>query len=73
MKLLKEFKTPGDEFTAPGAEVLRHNEANKFHPYVTHWRNDQDGGFYVGHYFSNLKDAEDDFEERCRRWRNSNG
>lgn len=66
MKLLAEFKTPRGPMTSPGAVVLRDLERG-YHPYVTHWRNDETGGYGMGHYFDNLKDAEADFAERVKR------
>lgn len=66
MKLLKEFKTPPAPATAPGAFVLRVRE-DAYHPYVTHWRNDEVGGYIWGHYFKTLAEAEADFDERVAR------
>lgn len=42
-------------------------EASPLHPYQTHWRNDQDGGHYYGHYFKTLEEAREDYEARCKR------
>ena len=34
------------------------------HPYVTWMENTQTGGFFWGHYFATLKEAEQDFRKR---------
>jgi len=67
MKTILEHKTTATMGTPPGAVVLRHNPENTLHPYVTHWRNDQDGGYYLGHYFETLGEAVEDYKERRQR------
>jgi hypothetical protein len=69
MNTLREHHTPGGGATAPGAVVLRDLGTDRLHRYATHWRNDQDGGFYWGHYFKEdeLGDANRDFDERAAR------
>ncbi len=36
------------------------------HPWVTWVHNSQDGGYFWGHYFETLKDANEDFRKRGR-------
>lgn len=68
IRTLLEHPTPGSGITAPGAVVLRHApETSPYHPYQTHWRNDQDGVHYYGHYFTTLEEARQDYEARCKR------
>lgn len=68
IRTILEHPTPGTTATAPGAVTLRHApEASPHHPYQTHWRNDQDGGHYYGHYFKTLEEAREDYEARCKR------
>lgn len=64
---LAYFETPPTDMTAPGAVVLRDMGADRAHRYVTHWRNEQDGGHYYGHYFADLEEAKADFAARCVR------
>jgi len=65
--LLREHKTPAAPATAPGAVVLRDLGDDHYHRYVTHWRNDEVGGYSTGHYFDNLPEAEADFLKRVER------
>lgn len=64
---LLEKKTPRGRGTCAGAVVLRHLPDNADHPYVTHWRNDDLGGYHKGGYFTNLPDAVRDYETRAAR------
>lgn len=60
-------RTPG---LCGGAIVLRYNP-NSPHPLMTHFRNDDLGGFHKGNYFdaADLSSAVYDFQERVRRER----
>lgn len=53
-----------------GAIVLRYNPTSP-HPLMTHFRNDDLGGFHKGNYFGveEIGDAVFDFQERVRRER----
>lgn len=78
--LIAEHILPPAAGRAPGAIVLRRLEkgAGSFE-YVTHFRNDQTGGYSTGHYFTvwpndppftgarRLVEAATDFEERAKR------
>lgn len=38
------------------------------HRYVTHCRNDADGSYFWGHYFSDETKAREDFHTRCETY-----
>ena len=66
--LIAESATPRGNDICAGAVVLRHlPESSPHHPYVTHWRNDDLGGYCWGHYFDNEADARSDYNARVRR------
>lgn len=60
-------RTPG---LCGGAIVLRYNPDSP-HPLMTHFRNDDMGGYHKGNYFAadDLSSAVADFNERVRRER----
>lgn len=59
---------PGDGITAPLRIVLQLRRDGPFpYEFVTHMQNMQDKGFYHGHYFESLKNAAEDYEERCAK------
>ncbi|USN15580.1 hypothetical protein KIKIMORA_04620 [Brevundimonas phage vB_BpoS-Kikimora] len=66
---LLESKTPGGRGLCKGAVVLRHLPDNTGHPFVTHWRNDDLGGYHKGGYFSNLPEAVADWRRRAAQGR----
>jgi len=45
--------------------VLAEWKQNTHHPYVT-WRLDENGNAYLGHYFSTLDAATEDFNQRIK-------
>ncbi len=53
--------------TAEGEITLRKAEHKSFHPYVTHFHNLQDGGYYHGHYFETEQEARKDFTARVNQ------
>lgn len=65
-RLIASFKVEGDGVQAPGSIVLRELD-NSITPYATHFYNEQDRGYHHGHYFSTLKRATADFDERKAR------
>jgi hypothetical protein len=63
--ILKSHPIPGDGCQAPGRITLR--EWGK-EEWATHFYNAQDGGFYYGHYFTDLREAEANFELRVKEY-----
>ena len=63
-QIIKLHPVAGDGAQAPGSVVLR----KWGEQWATHFYNDQDGGFHHGHYFSNLPDAETDFNRRVSNY-----
>ncbi|MEG3920693.1 MULTISPECIES: DUF5049 domain-containing protein [unclassified Microcoleus] len=64
--ILKSHPIPGDGGQAPGYITLREWRPNE--EWVTHFYNCQDGGFYYGRYFTNLAEAEANFELRVKEY-----
>lgn len=64
--ILKSHPIPGDGGLAPGRITLREWHPNK--EWVTHFYNLQDGGFYYGRYFTDLREAEANFDERVKEY-----
>lgn len=64
MKTLLEMPVKPQPGLAKGAIVLRDMGHGEF---VTHWRNDETGGYSSGHYFDNLPDAAADWATRAKR------
>jgi hypothetical protein len=64
--ILKSHPIPGDGGQAPGRITLR--EWRKDEEWVTHFYNAQDGGFYYGRYFTDLTEAEANFELRVEEY-----
>ena len=64
--ILKSHPIPGDGGQAPGRITLREWRKNK--EWVTHFYNAQDGGFYYGRYFTDLGEAETNFELRVKEY-----
>ncbi|MEG4850953.1 DUF5049 domain-containing protein [Microcoleus sp. B5-D4] len=64
--ILKSHPIPGDGSQAPGYITLR--EWRTGEEWVTHFFNAQDGGFYYGRYFTDLAEAEANFEERVKEY-----
>lgn len=63
-KLLKSRFIPPQPGLAPGEIVLRELREGK--EWATHFHNLQDSGYYHGHYFTSLAEAEADYEKRLR-------
>lgn len=64
--ILKSHPIPGDGSQAPGRITLREWRTDE--EWVTHFHNLQDGGFYYGRYFTNLGEAEANFEQRVKEY-----
>ena len=64
--ILKSHPIPGDGSGAPGRITLREWHSNE--EWVTHFFNLQDGGFYYGRYFTDLGEAEANFELRVKEY-----
>lgn len=64
--ILKSHPIPGDGGQAPGYITLR--EWCPGEEWVTHFFNAQDGGFYYGRYFTDLAEAEANFELRVKEY-----
>lgn len=70
VEFLMRARLPSNEGAMEAEIVLRDFGESRPHRYVTHQHNIQYGeheGFYWGHYFSDLKEAQQDFIERCNR------
>lgn len=65
---LLQSPTPRAGGICAGAVVLRHIPTSP-QPYVTHWRNDDLGGYHKGGYHDTLAEAVEDYEERVRKGR----
>lgn len=65
-RLVAQFPTPPGRATAPGAIVLREIRRGQGESeWMTHWRNDQTGGYDGGRYFpEDYRGAVIDFAER---------
>lgn len=63
-RILKSYPISAAPAIAPGEITLREWGEGQW---VTHFHNLQDNGYYHGHYFSDLAQAEADFEERVRK------
>lgn len=57
----------GDGCQAPGAIVVR-KSGSGHHPFVTHFFNSQDGGYYSGNYCTTEADAITAMDERLPRY-----
>lgn len=64
--VLKAASTPGGHGTAPGQVILAYSPENAY-PFVTWWRNDENSGCSSEHYFGNLDDALEDYDDRCAK------
>lgn len=64
--ILKSHPIPGDGSGAPGRITLR--EWRPGEEWVTHFHNLQDGGYYYGRYFTDLGEAEANFELRVKEY-----
>lgn len=64
--ILKSHPIPGDGGQAPGRITLREWRPNE--EWVTHFHNLQDGGFYYGRYFTDLEEAEANFNQRVKEY-----
>lgn len=64
---LYETRVPGYGAQAEGAVVLRDFGPKVDDRWVTHFRNDQSGGYHGGRYCSNYADAVGDFAEASAR------
>ena len=64
--ILKSHPIPGGGGQAPGYITLREWRLNE--EWVTHFYNAQDGGFYYGRYFTDLREAEASFELRVKEY-----
>lgn len=61
---VRRFDVPKTSVTSRGAIVLRHRSDHEYHPWVTHWKNFETGGFCHGNYFETEREANADFERR---------
>jgi Domain of unknown function (DUF5049) len=66
LPILKSHPIPGDGSATPGRITLR--EWRSGEEWVTHFYNIQDGGFYYGRYFTDLGEAEANFEQRVKEY-----
>lgn len=69
MEILARASLPKREGNMDAEIVLRYFDHNTCTPYVTHQHNIQYGekdGYYWGHYFKTLEEAQVDFVERCK-------
>lgn len=62
-KLLKSHPVSPKPGLAPGEITLREWKEGEW---VTHFHNLQDGGYYHGHYFTDLAEAEADYDQRVK-------
>ena len=65
-KILKSCPIPQKPATPPGEITLREWCEGK--EWATHFHNLEDGGYYYGHYFTNLEEAEADFQEQVKKF-----
>lgn len=63
--IIKSHPVPGGSGQAPGYVTLR----KWGEKWVTHFFNSQDGGFYCGHYWNTLNDAESSFKNRVEEYK----
>ncbi len=66
--ILDSKSFPKRPATVPMSVVLRDFGEGNHHRYVTHCRNDNDGSYFWGHYFSDETRAREDFTKRCSRY-----
>lgn len=64
--IIEKHSTPGDHATRAGHVILVDRKTD-YQPYVTAWQGDGDRDWCWGHYFSDLKDAQADYQSRCKR------
>lgn len=65
---LKFHGLAGRGATAPGCVVIRELPGNEVTPYVVHFGNTQDGGYYFGNYCQTLEGAEEAFQDKISRY-----
>lgn len=64
-RVIKSYPIPSAQGLAPGEITLREWGTDEW---VTHFHNLQDGGYYYGHYFTDLAQAEADYEKRVNEY-----
>lgn len=64
-RIIKSHYVPGGGGQAKGFVILRQWGER----WVTHFYNCQDGGFYCGHYWNTLNDAESSFKNRVEEYK----
>lgn len=65
---LKFYGMAGRGCTAPGCVVIRSLPHNDLHPFVVHFGNHQDGGYYFGDYCETREAAEAAYADKVRRY-----
>lgn len=66
-ELLKAREVQGDGVQAPGFVTLC-NTGSRYQPYVVHFFNSQDGGFYHGHYRDTILAADVEYDQQVARY-----
>jgi hypothetical protein len=54
--------------TAPGAVVVRETVSGGIHPFVVHFFNSQDGGYYFGDYCTTREEADRAARDKLNRY-----
>lgn len=62
------FGLAGRGCTAPGCVVIRRLPHNEMHPYVVHFGNTQDGGYYFGNYCATMQEARSAARDKLERY-----
>ena len=65
--VLKEYHMPARPPLAKARIILEFLPDNQYHPFATHWQNLQTNGRSHGHYFNNLDEAIEDYNDRVGR------
>lgn len=63
---IRSYGMCSDGIQAPGAIVLR--DVGGYHPYVVHFFNVQDQGYYHGSYCTTMEKAISTFHDKCKRY-----
>lgn len=68
---LNETVAHSSKITGPGTRphrVVLYRREHSFHPYVVHYRLEEDGSMFQGTYVASLAEASAEFSRRCARW-----
>lgn len=65
--VVKSMAVKGDGILAPGDVVMSRIPGH--HPFVVHFFNRQDGGFYFGEYHETYYPADAAYSQKCNRYR----